>query len=146
MILLIRLKKIYNFKFRIPTKEQFEELIKYTKNYWVKNYNPNKLVHNQEDDDGIQGLNGRIFEGKNGNQMFIPATGYRDSDIYDVGSFCHLWSSELDLSNPYDACYLCFDSDYIGMNVNLRYLGFCVHPVFILRTCYENKIKNNGTL
>ena len=51
-------KKYYNYKFHIPTKEQFEELINYTNNYWVNNYDPNKLVHNQEDDGGIQGLNG----------------------------------------------------------------------------------------
>ena len=54
-------KKLHNFKFHIPTKEQFEELIKYTDNYWVNNYNPNYLKHNPEDDGGIKGLNGRVF-------------------------------------------------------------------------------------
>jgi hypothetical protein len=60
-------KKCHNYKFHIPSKEQCEELIDYTKNYWVNNYDPNKIVHNSIDDGGIQGLNGRIFEGKNGN-------------------------------------------------------------------------------
>ena len=60
-------KKFYNFKFHIPTKEQREELINYTNNYWINNYDPNKTIHNPEDDGGIKGLNGRIFEGKNRN-------------------------------------------------------------------------------
>ena len=58
-------KKLHNFKFHIPTKEQFEELINYTNNYWVNNYDPNKIKHNPEDDRGVQGLNGYMFEGKN---------------------------------------------------------------------------------
>jgi len=70
-------KKLYNYKFHIPTKEQCEELLKYTNNYWVVNYNPNKTIHNPKDDGGIQGLDGGIFEGRNGNQLFIPAAGFR---------------------------------------------------------------------
>ena len=45
----------------------YKELIKYTNNYWVKNYDPSKMEHNPEDDKGIKGLNGYMFEGKNGN-------------------------------------------------------------------------------
>ena len=124
-------KKIYNFKFHIPTKEQFIELIKYTKKYWVNNYEPNKLKHNAEDDGGVQGLNGRIFEGRNGNQLFIPASGYCiGSNIY--GACSNLWSSSLYLSNPYDACYLSFDSNDIYINNNSRCYGYSVHPVINL--------------
>ena len=124
-------KKIYNFKFHIPTKEQFIELIKYTKKYWVNNYDPNKLKHNSEDDGGVQGLNGRIFEGRNGNQLFIPASGYCiGSNIY--GACSNLWSSSLYLSNPYDACYLSFDSNDIYINNNSRCYGYGVHPVINL--------------
>ena len=126
-------KKFYNFKFHIPTKEQCEELINYTNNYWVKNYDPNKTIHKSKDDGGIKGLNGRIFEGKNGNQIFIPAAGYYDrSDIYDVGSYCYLWSSSLYLGGPSRAYYSYFDSDHIGMSASERYDGFSVHPVINL--------------
>ena len=126
-------KKLYNFKFHIPTKEQFEELIKYTDNYLVKNYDPNKLKHNPVDDGGIKGLNGRVFEGKNGNQLFIPAAGYYDiSNIYDVGSYCYLWSSSLYLNCPSRAYYSYFDSDNIGMSASERYDGFSVRPVINL--------------
>ena len=123
-------KKFYNYKFHIPTKDQCEELINYSKNYWVNNYDPNKLVHNPEDDGGILGLNGRIFEGKNENQMFIPAAGYRyGSDNYNVGSDCYLWSSSLDLGYPSYAFYLHFNSDYISMSKFNRYCGCSVRPI-----------------
>ena len=126
-------KKYYNYKFHIPTKEQCEELINCTDNYWVKNYNPNKLVHNPEDDGGIKGLNGRVFEGRNENQLFIPAAGYRyGSDIYSVGSYCYLWSLSLYLGNPNYAYALYFNSRNVGMNYNLRYNGFFVRPVINL--------------
>ena len=126
-------KKFYNFKFHIPTKEQCEELINYTKNYWINNYDPNKIKHNTADDGGIRGLNGRVFIGKNGNQLFIPAADYRNgSDIYSVGSCCYLWSSSLDFDFPNYAYDLHFDSDYIGINYNFRFNGFSVRPVINL--------------
>ena len=126
-------KNLHNFKFHIPTKDQCEELINYTKNYWVNNYNPNKIEHNPKNDKGIKGLNGRVFEGKNGNQLFIPAAGYRyDIDIYNVSSSCYLWSSSLNLDYPYKAYFLFFDSDYISMNYDDRYYGFGVRPVINL--------------
>ena len=126
-------KKFYNFKFHIPTKEQCEELIKYTNNYWVNNYDPNKLVHNPNDDGGIQQLNGRIFEGKNRNQLFIPAAGYYlGSDIYGVGSGCNLWSSSLYLGVSNNACYLHLYSAYNHLGSNYRYDGFSIHPVINL--------------
>ncbi len=126
-------KKFYNFKFHIPTKEQCEELINYTNNYWVNNYDPNKSIHNTKDDRGIQGLNGMIFEGKNRNQLFIPAAGYRNgSNIFNVGSKCYLWSSSLDLDHPSNAYNLFFYSDRIGMRVCSRYFGHSVRPVINL--------------
>ena len=123
-------KKLHNFKFRIPTKEQCEELIKYTKNYWVKNYDPNKTVHNPKDDGGIQGLNGRVFEGKNGNQMFIPAAGYCYDSIIDcVGSYYYLWSSSLCLDSTNYAYSMYFNSSLVGMYKYNRYIGFSIRPV-----------------
>ncbi len=126
-------KKLHNFKFHIPTKEQFEELIEYTNNYWVKNYDPNKLLHNPEDDGGIKGLNGRIFEGKNGNQMFIPAAGfYRSSYSYNIYSISYLWSSNLYLENPNYAYHASFGSDIARMYNNDRWYGLPIRPVINL--------------
>ena len=127
-------KKPHNYKFHIPSKEQCEELINYTNSYWVNNYDPNKLVHNPEDDGGIQGLNGRVFIGQNGNQLFIPAAGIcYGSDIYNVNSFCGLWSSSLDLDNPYGAYYLRFDPHGIDIsNYGDRCYGYSIRPVINL--------------
>ena len=123
-------KKFYNYKFHIPTKKQLEELIKYTNNYWVNNYDPNKLVHNLEDC-GIQGLNGRVFVGKNANQMFIPAAGRHI--ISRVGTDCYLWSSSLDLDRPRLVYYLSFYShNNIGIYGTDRYDGFSIRPVINL--------------
>ena len=108
-------------------------MLKYTKNYWVNNYDPNKTIHNSEDDSGIQGLNGRVFEGKNGNQLFIPAAGYRNGSIINyAGSYCSLWSSSLNLSYPNFACNLRFISDDISMSSRNRYDGYSVCPVINL--------------
>ena len=126
-------KKLHNFKFHIPTKEQCEELIKHTNNYWVNNYDPNKTIHNPEDDGGIQGLNGQIFEGKNGNQLFIPAAGSRSSFLsYDAGSRCRLWSSSLCLNNPGNAFYLFFKPQHINVSDFYRYCGYSIRPVINL--------------
>ena len=123
-------KKLYNFKFHIPTKEQFEELGNCTKNYWVNNYDPNKTIHNHEDDSGIQGLNGRVFEGKkNGNQLFIPAAG---DSCENVGSACLLWSSSLFLSDARWAYYCFFNSNRYGDNIVSRANGFNIRPVINL--------------
>ena len=127
-------KKLYNFKFHIPTKEQYEELINYTNSYWVKNYDPNKTTHNLEDDRGIIGLNGRVFEGKNGNQLFIPAAGYyNDSSINFVGSYGFVWTSSLYIDNPDSAYLLYFHGDSMCMFDNTRCNGRSVRPVINLR-------------
>ena len=120
---------LHNFKFCMPTKEQCEELLKYTKSYWVNNYNPNNTVHHTNDD-GINGLNGRVFIGQNGNCLFVPAAGYRyNSNIGNIGSSCYLWSSSLYLSNSANAYYLYIDLDDIKVGCNLRYDGYNVRPV-----------------
>ena len=127
-------KKCHNYKFHIPTKEQYEELIKYTNNYWVNNYNPNKIIHNPGNDDVIHGLNGRIFKGKNGNSLFIPAAGYRNgSDICLAGSHCSQWSSSLYLDIPSDAYFLYICSYDISVKHNFRCFGFTVRPVINLK-------------
>ena len=127
-------KKFLNFKFHIPTKEQCEELLKYTKNYWVRNYDPNKTIHNPKGDGGIIDLNGRVFVGKNGNQLFIPAAGYRtDFGSNFIGSECNLWMSSINLDDPYDAYYFCLDSNSEETIISgYRSFGFNIRPVINL--------------
>ena len=126
-------KKFLNFKFHIPTKEQCEELLKYTKNYLVKNYDPNKLVHNLEDDGGIQGLNGAVFEGKNGNQLFIPISGNRRATLSSgVYYYCYLWTSSINLHFTYNACCLYIGLSDIEVNSSARYFDHTIRPVINL--------------
>ena len=103
----------------MPDSKLLCELMLYTNNEWVENYND------------IEGLNGRVFTSKvNGNTLFIPAAGCRSgSAISDVGSFCRLWSSRLYLGNPRYACYLYFSSSNIYIDNDDRFSGFSVCPV-----------------
>ena len=110
----------HNFKFKTPTKEQFEELLKYTTNNSIENYN------------GILQLNGRIFVGKNGNQLFIPATGYyEDSKYGDIGSKGYYWTSNLNTSLPLFA-YCFYFSKMVFTHFEKRYNGFAIRPVINL--------------
>ena len=97
-----------NPAWRIPTKEDFDELSAGTTDSWVTNYN------------GISGLKGRVFTSKvNGNTLFIPAAGFRrKSNISDVGLRCHLCSSSLYLSSPNYAYYLYFYSGNVSISTN----------------------------
>ena len=69
---------------RMPTSNEFQELIDNTTNVWIENYNGS-------------GINGRKFTSKkNGNSIFIPASGYATgTTVYDRGIFGYYWSSSL---------------------------------------------------
>ena len=108
---------------KMPTVEQFNELLRYTDSEWVKNYN------------GVRNLNGIVFISKiNGNTLFIPAAGYHSdkySQSYSVGVGCELWSSNLYSKQPKHAYYLYIDSTGIcNINTYSRCFGFSVRPVF----------------
>ena len=106
---------------KMSTKEQFEELLKYTTYEWVINY--------QE----ISGLNGNIFTSKqNGNEIFIPAAGFRGGSQIDlVGSHCFLWSRSFYSSTPNYAYRLDFNSSSCGLYTSNRFYGASVRPVLI---------------
>lgn len=76
------------------------------------------------------GKNGYLVTSKkNGNSIFLPASGYRfDSYLYDAGSYGGYWSSSLGTSYSYGAYELYF-SDYVSSNDSSRHLGFSVRPV-----------------
>ena len=106
-----------NSAWRMPTNKDFEELIALP-NEWVTNYNK------------ISGLNGRVFTGKNGKTLFIPAAGSRNgSDFFSVGSGCDLWSSSLNSYNHRTAYHLDIYSNNVRMEYHSRILGFSVRPI-----------------
>lgn len=90
---------------RIPTKEELEELIANTTSVWTI----------------VNGVKGRLLTSKtNGNTLFIPAAGYaNNSSMKNVDSYGCVWSSTLFASITYRAWGLNFDSS--GQNVNYLY-------------------------
>ena len=110
--------QILGNNYSIPTKKQWDELLKYTNKKWIKNYNGT-------------GVNGMLFTGKNSNSIFIPAAGTRlDSSLNYVGSYGRVWSSSINVNSFENAWLLRFDSEYCGMFYSNRYSGQSVRPVF----------------
>ena len=77
------------------------------------------------------GVNGMLVTSKlNGNQIFLPAAGYRNGALLcDDGSTGYYWSSSLYVSFSYDAWYVLFYSDGACRFSGSRYCGLSVRPV-----------------
>ncbi len=103
---------------RMPTRDEFRELFDYTNNEWISNYNGT-------------GVNGRKFTSKkNGNSIFIPASGYRlGSSFRGQGRGGDVWSSSLNVTLPGGALELGFGSGSIYMGDSGRYYGLVVRGV-----------------
>lgn len=96
--------------YTLPTKEQFEELIRECEWKWT----------------GC----GYWVTGRNGNKIFLPAAGFRDgTSVDDLGTSGYVWSSTLDAGSPYFARGLYFNSTEATVNYNDRYYGFSVRAV-----------------
>ncbi len=81
-------------EWRMPTKEEWQELKQNTTCIWTTQ----------------KGVNGRLFTASNGNNLFLPAAGYRrDGILYRVGSYGYYWSSSLDTGYPSRAWFFNFD-------------------------------------
>ena len=121
-------QKCRNFKFHIPTKEQVEELLKYTTLSWSEDPKINGKI--------IKGLNGVIFTSKiNGNSLFFPAAGYMTGDRtmhekIDGGIWTSTNAFGQDDIVDYNKAYFLFfdlelrlayiDIDYRGKGLNIR--------------------------
>ena len=104
---------------KIPTKEQCQELIDNTTNKWVENYND------------ISGLKGILFTSKtNGNILFIPAAGCRHGSYVDhEGLDISVWSSSCGVVRPAYAYYLYSNSASTYIQRNIRSYGCSVRGV-----------------
>ena len=112
-----------NFYFYMPAKEQFEELLKYTENNPVENYN------------NINGLNGIELTSKiNSNKLFLPASGF-DGDIYQ-GFFGGFWSRNEETQFKKGAYSLTFNLSKepysFDIHSSYKYAGFYIRPVINL--------------
>lgn len=86
-------------QWRMPTKEEFQELYDNTTNKWVEDYQGT-------------GVSGRLFTSNvNGQTLFFPAAGSCfDGSARYVGTNGGVWSSSLYTSYPYGAYHLRFYS------------------------------------
>jgi len=99
---------------RMPTKEEYEELNQETTFTWTK----------------VNGVEGRLLTGPNGNSIFFPATGfYLDGEVICTGLGIY-WSSSLQTVSQVSAWSLHFD--YENCHVCATYersRGHCVRAV-----------------
>ena len=103
---------------RMPTKAEFDELLRGTTNEWIEDYKGT-------------GVSGRKFTSKtNGNSIFIPAAGNcNNGSVGNVGRSGYVWSSSLNASDPDYAWDLYFGSGYCYMDYRNRYYGQSVRGV-----------------
>ena len=100
---------------RMPTKDECQELYKNTTQSWVT----------------INGVNGRKFTSKTDTSkyIFIPAAGYYyNGSVSEVGAYGYIWSSTI--SSPYSkARFLRFRSSTCGASTTERCYGMSVRGV-----------------
>ena len=78
----------------------------------------------------INGVNGRKITGKNGNSIFIPASGDRSDSSFPDGSYYGLyWSSTLTPNDPTYAFILYFYTGPTYRYGHDRYRGISIRPV-----------------
>ena len=107
---------------RMPTNDEFTELRNSDNCTWTWT--------SQTTSSGSSIYGYKVTSVKNGNSIFLPASGYRSyGDLNYHGSFGYYWSSTLYSSSSDYAYYLYFYSgsyDWYGV---YRYIGRTVRPV-----------------
>ena len=84
-------KANWGSSWRLPSKNQMNELISNTTHTWTSE----------------NGINGRKFTGKNGGSIFIPAAGCRwNGETEKLEERGYYWSSTLVFDSPYSAYYM----------------------------------------
>ena len=125
----------FNFKFHIPTKEQFEELINYTTFKtaygFVKNHELKFSECSHFGDDTIYTYGMLLTSKINGNQLFFPMGSYKDSESHDPFQGGHYWTSDIK-HWPCTAYIMCCGSDFIKIFDKERYCGLNIRPVINL--------------
>ena len=108
--------KATNGMARMPTKDDFQELVDNTTNEWTQ----------------VSSVNGWKFTSRTDTSkyIFIPAAGHSLNDLVsNVGSYGSVWSSSLYTLGPSDALALGFDSGTCSMSNGSRFWGRSVRLV-----------------
>lgn len=95
--------KQWGGSWRMPSKEQFEELINNTTSEFTT----------------VNNVKGYLFTASNGNSIFLPAAGYRDdTSLDDAGSNGNYWSRTL------NGTLLAYDLYFYSDGVAVYYSGY----------------------
>lgn len=111
--------KEWGGSWRMPSKEQIEELINNTTSEFTT----------------VNNVKGYLFTASNGNSIFLPAAGFRGgTSLGYAGSGGGYWSRTLNADHPNGAYYLYFYSDEVYVYDYYygyldRYYGRTVRPV-----------------
>ena len=104
-------------KWRMPTRAEQDEL-----------RNTSNCTWTWTTQNGVKGY--KVTSKKNGNSIFLPATGYRGyDDLYNAGSFGNFWSSSLSTLSSYYACNVNFSPGYVDWRYSYRCYGQSVRAV-----------------
>jgi hypothetical protein len=107
---------------RMPTQAEFAELCDTTNCKWTWTSRTNSS------NDTINGY--EVTSKKNGNSIFLPASGNRyESNLDYHGSYGYYWSSTLHSNYTNSACCISFRSDNFGIYRGYRRYGRPVRPV-----------------
>ena len=85
----------------------------------------------------INGINGHIITGPNGNSIFLPATGAITKDgLQNAGESGYYWINSISTTNPYSANDIYNRTNNTaagayGVNAFSRYIGHPIRPVYI---------------
>ena len=97
---------------RMPTFEEIDELYENTTNIWTN----------------LNGIDGSLITGSNGNSIFLPAAGWRwDGELSYIGQICRYWLSSRHWEDSQSAWY--FEFPQTGAFGDYRCLGHSVRPV-----------------
>lgn len=101
---------------RIPTSEQWQELLDNTTNVWTTQ----------------NGIRGRMFTSSKGASLFLPAAGRRwGSDTYNITGYGYYWSRSLNTDISSNVFFLYFSDCKINMQDDIRSYGRSVRPIYV---------------
>lgn len=101
-------------RWRMPTIDEIDELCNKCTWVWTS----------------LNGVNGYLITGPNGNGIFLPAAGHRDGkNVNGCGSYGSYWSATVVENCSYIACFLYFRGGEYDWNDNNRYYGRTIRPV-----------------
>ena len=100
---------------RMPTMEECQELVNLCTWTWTT----------------INGINGHVITGPNGNTIFLPATGaITTSGLQNAGESGYYWINSISTTSPYNANDIYNQPSTYGINAFSRYIGRPIRPVY----------------